>query len=756
MTKMGGRYNSPRLGFTSLVLVCMFMLMATAIHAIRVTAAGGTGSGGSGGGTSGDIYNVKNGYGWRLYDTLGGGPEGGFKDGTSWSAVVRPKCSGISQVAVFVVRKTAGGSIYRGYNYTGTYSSPISSPSPFISVDTARTKFFDLEPSYRAGYTWGSNVAWFCYGSAPAPKIWDAFGVTTVNVSEARPGDTVKFTHRINNVGSAAAPGIPWKTSTGKNSGKVPLAAGAGANVVVEGFIIPNSATLGKIYCQHVTFQNSQTNKNDENSANACVKVISNYDLYPSVTLNSSTNITPIFPGSQLSPTEIVYNNGLDAQRVSPYEVGQFVIKAGGSKPDLSGVFNMSKNVGTQSVQYAEGTYSGLGKACTSWLKSQSGLGGVVCQTIRADASTTFTSPSISFTDNPINADDYSPGDMICRFISVEYYKYDISDTSLHRISYPLCVVVAKQPSVQVWGGDMRVGDAVSPGVPNSNASVLTKYMQSGGHAYGSWVEYGIFAPATGKIESSSGGMLSGSAGYTGAPTVSALTKLSFANTVTPAGQWAPASQIASIEAKAAQITDNATVGAGTLQLDSLSGLADGSVTHITVTGDAKIQGKLPKAAAIVITVAGNAEITSDINLGVASYGAIGHASQIVIIARNIVVDPNVGNIDAWLVAVPASATSGDGKISTCGAIQAGKYFDGLRLGDECSKNALRINGVVMAKELQLRRTNGAENTSLGVPAETINLRADAYVWGGRLAAGSGGTGMPITTIFTHELPPRF
>lgn len=136
--------------------------------------------------------------------------------------------------------------------------------------------------------------------------------------------------------------------------------------------------------------------------------------------------------------------------------------------------------------------------------------------------------------------------------------------------------------------------------------------------------------------------------------------------------------------------------------------------------------------------------------------------AQLVIVAKNIIIKDNVSRVDAWLVATPDSGNTRDGIVSTCETrdtpVLTDKYTNDLN-ANTCN-NELHINGPVLARELQLRRTFGAEpaagdTTGIGYgrSAETINMRAEAYIWAANYIANTTGN---IATDYTIELPPRY
>ena len=115
---------------------------------------------------------------------------------------------------------------------------------------------------------------------------------------------------------------------------------------------------------------------------------------------------------------------------------------------------------------------------------------------------------------------------------------------------------------------------------------------------------------------------------------------------------------------------------------------------------------------------------------------------QLVIIARSIVINSAVTNVDSWLVAKKVGTVGG--YIQTCQVVATSS-------SGNCSAR-LTVNGPVVSDTLIMRRTAGADRNTGADPAEVFNLRPDAYMWG---VSQSGATGRIPTTAIT-ELPPRF
>ncbi|MBQ3305929.1 hypothetical protein IJH02_00625 [Candidatus Saccharibacteria bacterium] len=143
-------------------------------------------------------------------------------------------------------------------------------------------------------------------------------------------------------------------------------------------------------------------------------------------------------------------------------------------------------------------------------------------------------------------------------------------------------------------------------------------------------------------------------------------------------------------------------------------------------------------------------------------YQGGGDIPQIIIIANNIKIAPEVTQIDAWLFARGSTGNENQanfGDINTCDA--------GHGSADVCTKTII-FNGPVFAKTLTLNRTAGAypgvnsigkikynenlANTGSITPAEIFNLRPDAYYW----AYNQANRLSQATIVYMRELAPRF
>lgn len=162
-----------------------------------VYAAGGVGSGGGGGGGGGG-HQSSYGWGWAVYQTSGSGPTSGFRNGTSWSSV-QSTCNNANAKSVYAFIIYDSGGDGEAYDYHTIYESPSEFAGHFkagTSVDHSRAtaintstaqNAFDSLPSKgvsTAGFTFGVNVAWFCY-DLPSSASLDGVKIDNSRVSSS-------------------------------------------------------------------------------------------------------------------------------------------------------------------------------------------------------------------------------------------------------------------------------------------------------------------------------------------------------------------------------------------------------------------------------------------------------------------------------------------------------------------------------------------------------------------------------------------
>ncbi len=263
---------------------------------------------------------------------------------------------------------------------------------------------------------------------------------------------------------------------------------------------------------------------------------------------------------------------------------------------------------------------------------------------------------------------------------------------------------------------------------------------------YGSWGEYGM--AAKGKIESASGAGLSSS--YQGRDIsggAQAYNKITFANnSASTFGNFTNNPVVGTFNIPSVKPKNSSRLS-GAVDVSGLNGEYQ-TTGEVSLTGGTLLAGR-----SVVIRSNNTVRISGDL-----LYGAVTGVSslpQLIIYAKNIIIEPGVKEVNAWLV------TSNDGYVSTCGSVIAPEnWLSGLSMAD-CSRQQLKVNGPIMAGHLYLRRAYGGQHDSPaqnnptmhpGTPAEILNLRADAYMWGYNYARNSGA----IRTMNLKELPPRY
>ena len=272
--------------------------------------------------------------------------------------------------------------------------------------------------------------------------------------------------------------------------------------------------------------------------------------------------------------------------------------------------------------------------------------------------------------------------------------------------------------------------------------SLAYKMAYTNQNVYGSWGEYGIIA--NGKADSASGAGLSSSFNGRSGVTPRDYNKLTFAN-IPKYGNFSSTSSV----------PDNFTLPSVGGTRGSISGnvdvnsLASGEYNagNVTLTGS-----KLSVGKSIVIKSSGVVRISGD--LLYTDTNDVRQLPQLIIYAKNIIIESSVGEVNAWLI------TQKDGYVSTCGVvISAGGWLSGVS-ESSCGKQ-LKVNGPIKTGHLFLRRTYGGKHASSakndpnmhpGTPAEIINLRADTYIW----AYNNYRNTSAISTMNVRELPPRY
>lgn len=442
------------------------------------------------------------------------------------------------------------------------------------------------------------------------------------------------------------------------------------------------------------------------------------YDLTPSVNTDHAKNGV-VSPADTVKVMPSVDNTGSSDSIATDWQLSQFIVPPGGSYP-----------TGTKTSNQAPAAYYGNG------LK-------------------TLDSGTQVFKKGPIpvgqvggydeTIPDEPSGTKICYALSIHGYDQSSKDW---RHSDPFCVIIGKKPMVQIWGGDLVAGAAFTGQTPTAASIDTSTTSKSDGKTYGSWVEYGVFAPSSITIAS-----LSGLSGGNSSSKQVDWSKLTFANQPSqycPAGtkQYGCYNSVGSMgnipDVESYFFTASTPDTPGSLNLAQGAGVHTYKHTGDLVINAATIQ----KGQSYVIKATGNVTITGDIAYTSSKLSSLADIPQLVIIANNIYINSNVSNVDAWLIAEGTTA-SNTGILDTCHI----STTYATALSSSICNTALRVNGPVMAQHVWLRRTAGADKgAASGDPAEIFNLRSDAYLWAFNQVQGGG----KAETAYTKELPPRF
>lgn len=493
-----------------------------------------------------------------------------------------------------------------------------------------------------------------------------------------------------------------------------------------------------------------------------------NYDVYPRISYEGQygNNIRAIVPGQSLTLTAQLFNNGVSAtDRYVPRSVYEFIIPSSQSIPNFNTIFNQQKVLlNNDTVRYREpgAAYNQPGQVGCAWLATVYS-GAQNCRAVTAiDLGTSPTPTGNSWQSAglagdavTINADDYSSGDVVCRFMAVR--RFDNSHTTNpenyeRRVSLPTCVRIGKKPKVQVLGGDLWVGRS---GTTASTVSTSVTLSAQSGLYYGSYAEYAI--AATGLVS----GMASGSGFANGTTNATHCLRslLTLNNSAGGVCSDATVGNYSHLPSTAPQIasrfpTTNASPSlSGTVDLAAAS--ISSGVYRARNNGEIQLStATIPAGKWVVINapnndvrIVGNLTYTND------ALTSLSQIPQVVIIARNILINESVQRADAWLL---ASGSGTHGRVNTCSANDLDNATPAqlaTRLHSGRCTQQLIVNGPVVANHLLLRRTAGAgPGVQAGIPAEVFNLRPDAYLW----LIERSGAGRGIPTVTTHELPPKY
>lgn len=623
--------------------------------------------------------------------------------------------------------------------------------------------------------------------SAAISGEWDRRYTAGTDAISASPGQRVDFMHKLTNVGratmgkdglsaylqtytttspkvneSGASRWTEWRPGEWRPTGTVLtknnrdiMTSGTdrdyyywadygGTNQSAMSVVVANdmyNASNPNYLCQRIATQKSASDTRWRFSAPACVRIMApvyDYNLTPRI----ESSVTQLEEG-QPTVNDLrasIGKTGTTSSRAANYGVARFVVR-GNSTTTIAG----SSDSEGVTISRDDRQPSGL---TNDWLcrvvevikqrnpsitiDTSSCAGQELAQVARTVISGSSTSVALSSDryPNDISGLGLRMGDRVC-YVSVVSAYSDDYDYDHFKYSAPHCIAVAKSPKVQFLGADIK-----------TSGNVLTSMSNIGGRMYGSWAEYAIMS-SHGDVVSASGASLSTRSDGRDA-NLSSLSRnaLTFANVGLPGSTFGSLGGEPPRSDTPPSYTDNtgSDLPSGDVDLNNIPSGTYRSTANLTISGEV--------AAGKRLVIKSTGRVTIDDNITYADtdpYTDAGNLPQLVISARDIVINDGVSEVNAWLI-----ATNG---VSTCGSLPSGGWTTGLNSG-VCNVQ-LKVNGPIIAEHLYLRRTFGSENASgmnRGTPAEILNLRPDVYLRNQADASESSSIG--IQTV--RELPPRF
>lgn len=191
--------------FAATVIGCLLSLSVfSSTYAAVILGTGGDGSDPTPGG-QGFAHTTK-GWGWYRFtvDGSNGQPLRWQDRSEDWaSASAKCRNEGATEIIAFLVQTVSGSNNPANaavYTYPSSWSGFSNQKSPgqggynWISIGTAQSAFNSLPPP--AGWTFGSNVGWFC----SAYRLnWTLSGTTSRAATSVYPGENIRFNSTITN-----------------------------------------------------------------------------------------------------------------------------------------------------------------------------------------------------------------------------------------------------------------------------------------------------------------------------------------------------------------------------------------------------------------------------------------------------------------------------------------------------------------------------------------------------------------------------
>ena len=371
------------------------------------------------------------------------------------------------------------------------------------------------------------------------------------------------------------------------------------------------------------------------------------------------------------------------------------------------------------------------------------------------------------------NVPDITAGSYVCTIAAV-YPADSGEDDNLEvsgykdawRLSEPKCFIVAKRPSLQVWGGNVYSVGRIGTTVADKKVTIGRKFGSwgelgvisfNGSNGFGSGASLGYqsidingvvqpkYSPANGNGNNPSD-VLGGNKDVL-YPLTIPNQSVSFANVSTTGSGIT--SDLASVISKfgykgAENIPDKNNV-----ILNDNNNLkdAENNIYYYYGRGNLTIPAQWVRNGIQVVHATGDIRITGNLMYLTSSYVKLSDIPKLVIYSeKDVKIDCPVGRIDALIIA---------DNVDTCGNSEDVNSRD--------NSYQLRVNGAIITGSLKANRTYGAATGANSmIPAEIINFDPTLYKWGGKEADNddngdemSNDGDIHLESVYTRELAPR-
>lgn len=341
------------------------------------------------------------------------------------------------------------------------YRAPVTGATGvggFSAVDEQNIKLditgFNEATYYVLNYTFCGNIVWSSGATSSCDRDgnssfiikatgpWLVVPSTTINKTSIKPGETAEWTHSIKNNGPANIGGaikLSWLWKGYKSTAEQNSSGGNWAN---NGLRAGSSSTktssykatqsdVGNSICRSTQVSpRSSANNGTNTSASACATVPYDYSLTPEIT-NITNNATTEGDIGELPITGRITNKGPTKSHADiKWQMSEVVYSPKTSITKKGNELSASNPC----AYFAQGSCKSIGSGTES--------GG-------------YTYPSSKPYNGTGTIRGRAVGTNVCYVMSVQ--RASSSSTQwFHSQLY--CMIVSKQPKVQVWGGDLLVG----------------------------------------------------------------------------------------------------------------------------------------------------------------------------------------------------------------------------------------------------------------------------------------------------------